>query len=75
MKDKVVPGLKYEPCHEDVLRNGGIAPRKINLRKRWRRVISFGRRCIPVWKEAPVLDRRMSGPQRRSGCCGEEKNL
>jgi hypothetical protein len=32
--------------------------------------------ALPTEKEPPVpIDRRLGGPQSRSGCCGVEKNL
>jgi hypothetical protein len=44
----------------------------LNLGNRWRWVVSFT--PWPLYLRHP-LDRRLGGPQRWSGCCGEEKNL
>jgi hypothetical protein len=55
--------------------SGGIAPR-IDLGTRWRRVVSFTPRPLYPQGKSPwyPLDRRLSGPQNRSGRGGEEKN-
>jgi hypothetical protein len=56
--------------------SGGIAPRILVLGTRWRRVISFTPRTLyPQEKSLRyALDRRLGGPQNRSGRGGEEKN-
>jgi hypothetical protein len=56
--------------------SGGIAPRTIDLGTRWRWVVSFTPRPFYPQGKSPwyVLDRRLCGPQNRSGCSGEEKN-
>jgi hypothetical protein len=42
---------------------------------RWRWVVSFTPRPLyPQEKNYYPLDRRLGGPQRRSGCGSEEKN-
>jgi hypothetical protein len=56
---------------------GGTAPRIPDLGTRWRWVVSFTPRSFtPQGKKPPnSLDRRLGGPQRRSGRGGEEKNF
>jgi hypothetical protein len=51
--------------------SGGIAPCIPNLGARWRWVISFTSRPLHPWYP---LDRRLGGPQNRTGCGGEEKS-
>jgi hypothetical protein len=55
--------------------SGGITPRILDLGTRWRSVVSFTHRPLyPQGKNAWYpLDRRLGGPQSRSGRCGEEK--
>jgi hypothetical protein len=55
---------------------GGIAPRILDLGTRWRWVVSFTPRPLYPQGMRPCypLDRRLSGPQSRSGRGGEEKN-
>jgi hypothetical protein len=71
VKGKVVP-----PRHEGVLWSGGIAPRILDFGTRWRCVVSFTPR--PIYPQGNSLryplDRRLDGPQSRSGRGGEEKN-
>jgi hypothetical protein len=57
-------------------RSGGIAPRILDLGTRWRRVVSFTPRPLYPQGKSPwyPLDRRLGGPQSRSGRGGEEKN-
>jgi hypothetical protein len=57
-------------------RNGGIAPHIIELGTRWRWVVSFTfRRLYPQGKSSLYsLDRRLFGPQSRSGRGGGKKN-
>jgi hypothetical protein len=68
--------VKGKPRHEDVLGSGGIAPRILNLGTRWRWVVSSTPRHLYPKGKSPwdPLDRRLGGPQSRSGCGGEEKN-
>jgi hypothetical protein len=64
------------PHHEGVLGSGGIALRILDLGTRWRWVVSFTPR--PLYNQGKIpcypLDRRLGGPQSRSGRGGEEKN-
>jgi hypothetical protein len=56
----------------------GIAPCILDLGPRWRWVVSFTPppRTLYLRGKSPLcpLDRRLSGPQSRSGCGGGEKN-
>jgi hypothetical protein len=56
--------------------SGGIAPRILDLGTRWRWVVSFTHRPLYLQGKIPwyPLDRRLGGPQSRSGRGGEEKN-
>jgi hypothetical protein len=74
---KVVPVLNQAPRHEGVLESEGIAPRILDLGSRWRWVVSFTPRPLYSQGKSPwyPLDRRLGGPQSRSGRGGEEKNL
>jgi hypothetical protein len=74
-KGKVVPVLNYAPRHEDVLRSGGIDPRILDLGTRWRWVVSFTPRSLYLQGKSPLypLDRRLGGPQMRSGHGVKEK--
>jgi hypothetical protein len=56
--------------------SGGIAPRILDLGTRWRRVVSLTPQLIYPKVKSPwyPLDRRLGGPQSRSGRGGEEKN-
>jgi hypothetical protein len=56
--------------------SGGIAPRILDLGTRWRWVVSFTSRPLYHKGKNPwyPLDRRLGGPQSRSGRGGEEKN-
>jgi hypothetical protein len=55
--------------------SGGISPRILDLGSRWTPVVSFTPRPLyPQGKTAPYpLDRRLGGPQSRSGHGEEEK--
>jgi hypothetical protein len=55
--------------------SGGIVPRILDLETRWGRVISFTARPLYPQGKSPryPLDRRLGGPQSRSGQ-GSEKN-
>jgi hypothetical protein len=57
-------------------RSGGIAPRILDLCTRWRWVVNFTPRPLYPQGENPwyPLDRRLGGPQSRSGSDGKEKN-
>jgi hypothetical protein len=54
-----------------------IAPCVLHLGTRCRWVISFTPRPLYLQRKSPwyPLDRRLDGPQSRSGRCGEEKNF
>jgi hypothetical protein len=56
--------------------SGGIAPRSLDLGTRWRWVDSFTPQPFYPQEKKPryPLDRRLGGPQSRSGHGGEEKN-
>jgi hypothetical protein len=55
-------------------RSGGIAPRILNLDTRWRLEVSFTSRPLYSRRNGPRYpwDRRLGGPQSRSGRGGEE---
>jgi hypothetical protein len=55
---------------------GGIAPRILDPGTSWRWVVSFTLRPLYSLVKIPryVFDRRLGGPQSRSGRDGEEKN-
>jgi hypothetical protein len=57
--------------------SGGIAPRILDLGTRWRWVVIFIPRPLYPQGNSPwyPLDRRLGGPQSRSGRGGEEKNF
>jgi hypothetical protein len=76
VKGKVFPVLSWAPRREDVLGSGGIAPRILDLGTRWRWVASLTSRPLYPQGKSPwyPLDKRLGGPQSRSGCDGEEKN-
>jgi hypothetical protein len=56
--------------------SGCIAPRILDLRTTWKRVVSFTpRQLYPQGKSTWYpLDRKLGGPQSRSGHGVEEKN-
>jgi hypothetical protein len=56
--------------------SGVIAPRILDLGTRWGRVVSFTPRPLYPQEKSPwyLLDRRLGGPQSRSGGSGEVKN-
>jgi hypothetical protein len=62
--------------HEGVLENGCIDPRIPDLGTSWRWVVSFIPRPLYPRGKSPryPLDRRLGGPQNRSGRRGREKN-
>jgi hypothetical protein len=55
---------------------GGIAPRILDLGTKWRWVFTFMPRPLYSQGKSPwyPLERRLDGPQSRSGHGGEEKN-
>jgi hypothetical protein len=57
-------------------RSGGMAPHNLNLGTWWMWVVSFTPRPLYHQAKSPCypLDRRLSGPQSRSGRGGEEKD-
>jgi hypothetical protein len=61
--------------HEGVWGSGCIEPHFLDLGTSWRRVVSFTTRPLNPMEKSPryPLDRRLGGPQSRSGQCGEEK--
>jgi len=56
--------------------SGGIAPHILDVGTTWRWVVSFTPRPLYTQGKSPryPLDRRLGGPQSRSGHGGEEKN-
>jgi hypothetical protein len=56
--------------------SGGITPCILDFDNRRRRVVSFTRRPLYTQGKSPwyPLDRKLGGPQSRSGRGGEEKN-
>jgi hypothetical protein len=57
--------------------SGSIAPRILDLGAGWRWVLNFTPQPFYPQGKSPwyPLDRRLAGPQRRSGRGGEEKNV
>jgi len=57
--------------------SGGIAPSVFHLGPRWRWLVSFTPRPLYPQGKSPwyPLDRRLGGPQSRSGRDGDEKNF
>jgi hypothetical protein len=55
--------------------SGGIAPCILDLRTRWKWVVSFTPQLLYPQGKCPryPLDRRLGGPQSQSGCGGKEK--
>jgi hypothetical protein len=57
--------------------NGGVASRSLNLGTRFRWVVGFMPQ--PLYSRGKIprypLDRRLGGPQSRSGHSGEEKEI
>jgi hypothetical protein len=74
-KGKVVPVLNYAPRHEGVLGEWMHSSTHFDLGITWRWVVSFTPR--PLYPKGKIpwypLDRRLCGPQSRSGRSGEEK--
>jgi hypothetical protein len=72
VKGKFVPVL----TKHHAMGSGGIAPRILNLGTRWRCVVRFMPRLLYPQGKNPwyPLDRRLCGPQSRSGRGGENKN-
>jgi hypothetical protein len=56
---------------------GDITSRILDLGTRWRRVVRFMPRLLYPHEKSPwyPLDRRLGGPQSRSGHGAEEKNF
>jgi hypothetical protein len=75
-EEEFVPVHRLAPRHERVLGSGVIAPRILDLGTRWRRAVNFTPRPLYPQGKSPScpLDRRLGGPQSRSGRGGEEKN-
>jgi hypothetical protein len=67
----------YALRHEDVWGSGCIDPRFLDLGTSWRLVVSFTPRPLYPRGKSPryTLDRRLGGPQSRSGRRGEENLL
>jgi len=66
---KTYPFLQEAPRREHVLGSEGVAPRIPNLGTRWRSVVSLTPRPLYSRGKSPrhPLDRKMGGPQSRSG--------
>jgi hypothetical protein len=75
VKVKLSLRFNWAPRHEGVLGSGGIAPLIPWPRHRRRWVVSFTPRPLYPHGKSPwyPLDRRLGGPQSRSGRGGEEK--
>jgi len=58
------------------MKSEGTAPRIFNLGTRWRWVVSFTPRPLYPRGKIPCypFNRRLGGPQSRSGSGGEDKN-
>jgi hypothetical protein len=71
-----VPFFNWAQRHEGAWGSGGIAPRILYLGTRWRWVVSCTPRLIYLQGKNPWYpsDRRLGGPQSRSGYGGDEKN-
>jgi hypothetical protein len=73
---KTYPVLKQAPRQEEVW-SGGMVPHILNLDTKWSWVVSST--PLPLYPRGKrprfPLDRRLGGPQCRSGSGGEEKNL
>jgi hypothetical protein len=76
-KGKMVPVLNCAVCHEDVLKSGGIASEFLasSLDGCGWSASRLGRFILQGKNPRYPLDRRLGGPQSRSGRCGLEKNL
>jgi hypothetical protein len=77
-KDKLVPVifLTQHQAMKTYWGSGGIAPRIPDLGTTWRAVVNFTPRPLYLQGKNPwyPLDRRLGGPQSRSGCSAEEKS-
>jgi hypothetical protein len=74
---KVIPVLLTEHhAMKTYWGSRGIAPHILDLGTKWRSVVSFTPRPLYPQRKGPLypLDRRLGGPQSRSGRGGEEKN-
>jgi hypothetical protein len=69
--------INQAPRHENVWGNGGIAPPFPTSALDGGEWPSFTPRPLYPRGKSPryPLDRRLGGPQSRSGCCGVERNL
>jgi hypothetical protein len=71
VKGKVKLSLCFNRAsrHGSVLGERGIAPRILDLSTRWRWMVSFTPRPLYPQEKSPLypLDRRLGGPQNRSG--------
>jgi hypothetical protein len=76
VKVKLSVCLNWAPLHAGVLGSGGRASRILGLGTTWKWVVSFTPRSLYPQEKCPwfQLDRRLSGPQSRSGRGGEKKN-
>jgi hypothetical protein len=77
LKVKLSLCFNWAPRHEDVLGSGGTELHSffdLGIRLSW--VVSFTPRPLYPQGKSPwyPLDRRLGGPQSRSGCGGGEKN-
>jgi hypothetical protein len=74
--ERKFPCFNWTPRHEGVLGNGGIALRILDLGTRLKWVVIFTPRPLYSQRKSPryPLDRRLGGPQSRSGRGGEDKN-
>jgi hypothetical protein len=70
-------GLSKHHAIKTYLGSVGIAPRILNIGTRWRRVVSFMPHQLYLGGKSPhyPLDRKVGGPQSRSGRGGEEKTI
>jgi hypothetical protein len=71
---KSYPVLNYAPGHEDVWGSGSRVPRILNLGTRLSCQLHDPSALPPAYEPWYPLDRRLDGPQRRSGSGGEEKS-
>jgi hypothetical protein len=76
VKIKLSLCFNWAPRYEDVLGTGGTDPRILDLSTRWSWVVSFAHRPLYPKENSPwyPLDRRLGGPQSRSGRGGKGKN-
>jgi hypothetical protein len=74
-KYKVFPVLNYAPHYEYAWRSGNTAPCILNLGSGCMWMVSFTYRPSNAWGTTPryPLDRKLGGPQSRSGHSGGEE--